>query len=182
MELALKSSLLRAWRTTDTESLLRYANNENVSRNMRDAFPYPYTRVDAESWITTAMANSERIWAIEVGGEAVGGMGLHPMEDVYRKTAEIGYWLAEPFWGQGITTEALIAATHHTFEHFDLVRLEAGIYSWNPASGRVLEKAGYALEAINRKAIFKNGQLLDRHLYVAFADAETSDNMSDTQP
>lgn len=167
MKLALESSLLRDWRISDVESLTRYANNRAVSRNMRDIFPFPYTEADATRWIGMAMASPETYWAIEVEGEAVGGIGIHPMQDVYRRTAEIGYWLAEPFWRRGIMTQAVKVMKHYAFERFDFVRLEAGVYSWNPASCRVLEKAGFTREAINRKAVIKDGQLLDRILYVA---------------
>jgi [ribosomal protein S5]-alanine N-acetyltransferase len=166
VELKLSRCLLRPWRTGDEASLVRYANNRNVSRNLRDRFPYPYTAADADEWIRLAEAQTRTTsFAIVVEGEAVGGIGIELGADVYRRSAEIGYWLGEPFWGRGIASEALCAMTEYAFERFDICRLEAGVFAWNPASARVLEKAGYTLEGRSRLAVVKDGQLVDRLLY-----------------
>ncbi|HYE72119.1 MAG TPA: GNAT family N-acetyltransferase, partial [Blastocatellia bacterium] len=96
----MSKSVLRNWRRSDAASVARYANNYNVWRNVRDRFPHPYTLMDAEEWVRYASRENPALnFAIEVGGEAVGGIGLVPKEDIYRRTAEIGYWLGEPFWG-----------------------------------------------------------------------------------
>ena len=159
-------SLIRSWRESDAESLVVYANNRNVWRNLRDSFPHPYTRADAEGWIAfAAKARPETSFALDVGGEAVGGIGLGLKGDVYRRTAEIGYWLGEPFWGRGIVTEAVRALTDYAFSTFNLSRIYAGVYEWNPGSMRVLEKAGYVREARLRKSIFKEGQIIDEIIY-----------------
>ncbi|HEX2441876.1 MAG TPA: GNAT family protein [Methylomirabilota bacterium] len=166
MELRLAHCTLRPWRRGDEASLVRHANNRNVSRNLRDRFPYPYTAADADAWISSMVGQAPPTsLAIEVQGEVVGGIGLQLGTDVQRRSAEIGYWLAEPFWGRGIATEALRAMTAYAFEQFDLVRLEAGVFSWNPASGRVLEKCGYVLEGRARAAVVKDGRTGDRLLY-----------------
>jgi len=157
---------LREWRPGDVESLARHANNVKVSRNLHDAFPHPYTRADAETWIKqTASVPAGTVLAIVVDGKAVGGIGIHPGTDVHRRTAAIGYWLGEAYWGRGIVTEALRAMTEHVFATFDFERLEAFVFEWNPASARVLEKAGYTREAVLRKRVTKEGRTVDCLLY-----------------
>lgn len=166
VELKLERCTLRPWRAGDEPSLVRHADNRNVSRNHRDRFPYPYTAADAADWIARVSAQARPTsFAIVVDGVAVGGIGIELGADVFRRSAEIGYWLGEPFWGRGIATEALRAMTDYAFQHFDICRLEAGVFDWNPASARVLEKAGYTLEGRARLAVFKDGQLGDRLLY-----------------
>src|SRR5579862_5708430 len=123
MQLTLTRCEVRSWRATDADALARYANNRNIWINLRDAFPHPYSKRDAHEFlksITTRAA--ETLFAIAVEGEAVGGIGfvLHP--DVERVSAEIGYWLAEPFWGRGIATDALAAVTAHAIEAHGLTR------------------------------------------------------------
>ncbi len=171
MQLDIGSRQIRSYRDGDAESLARNANSRNVSRNMRDSFPYPYRRSDARAWIDFATAQSPRTnFAIADGSEVIGGIGLVLQSDVNRRSAEIGYWLGEPHWGQGIATAALQAMTDWAFAEFDLVRIYAEVFEWNPASGRVLEKAGYELEARLRKSITKEGQTVDALLYVMIRD------------
>jgi RimJ/RimL family protein N-acetyltransferase len=166
LELKLSRCTLRPWRRGDEPSLVRYANNRNVSGNLRDRFPYPYTAADADGWIERASTETPPTsLAIVVDGTAVGGLGIELGTDVFRRSAEIGYWLGEPFWGRGIATEALRAMTEYAFERFDICRLEAGVFSWNPASARVLEKCGYTLEGRSRLAVVKDGRTGDRLLY-----------------
>jgi RimJ/RimL family protein N-acetyltransferase len=136
---------------------------------MRDAFPSPYTLDDAHRFIAMATGHSPNIFlAIVVGGMAAGGIGIRPLDDVYRKTAEIGYWLAEPFWGKGIVTDAVRALVPVAFERTGAKRIQAGIFSNNPASMRVLEKSGFTREAVHRNTITKNGLVMDEVLYVRF--------------
>jgi RimJ/RimL family protein N-acetyltransferase len=166
MELKLSKCIIRGWKAGDEESLVHHANNRNVWINLRDSFPHPYTAADARSWIQKASAETpQRYFAIVVHGKAVGAIGFILKEDVYRRSAEIGFWLGEEFWGQGIVTEALCAVTEYAFANFDLCRLYACVFEWNPASMRVLEKAGYALEAQLKKAITKDGKTVDGFLY-----------------
>ena len=165
-ELKLSRCVLRPWRTGDEAALVRYANNRNVSGNLKDRFPFPYTPADAAAWIAHASAQTPPSnFAIVVDGEAVGGLGIELGTDVFQRSAEIGYWLGEPFWGRGIATEALRAATEYAWATFDIIRLEAGVFSWNPASARVLEKAGYTLEGRMRQGIVKHGRVGDRLIY-----------------
>ena len=162
-------AVLRPWREDDALPLARYANNPRVSACMRDLFPSPYTVEDAERFIAMATGPTPNLFlAIEVRGEAAGGIGIHPLEDVYRGTAEIGYWLAEPFRGQGIVTDAVRALVPVAFERTGVGRIQAGIFSNNPASMRVLEKCGFVREAVHRNAITKNGMVMDEVMYVRF--------------
>lgn len=157
---------VRPWAPADLEALARHANDAAVWRNLRDLFPHPYTREDAEAWIArSAERDPPREFAIEVDGEAAGGIGLMPREDVHRRTAEIGYWVARPWWGRGIATAAVRAVSGYAFQTFDLVRLEAFVFEWNPASRRVLEKAGYVLEGRLRRSVTKEGSTMDSFLY-----------------
>ena len=165
MEIPLSRCTLRAWRRGDESTLVRYANNRNVWRNLRDRFPHPYTPTDADEWIRIAGSGSPLTnFAIVVAGEAVGGAGLTLGTDVFRRSAEVGYWLGEPFWGRGIATEILHAVTEYSFEYFDICRLEAGVFEWNPASMRVLEKVGYVREGRARLGVTKDGHTGDRLL------------------
>lgn len=164
--LELDRCTVREWRTSDADSLVPHANNRAVWRNLRDRFPHPYTKRDAREFIREARRHDPpRLFAIEVDGEACGGIGIEPRDDVDRRTGEIGYWIAEAHWNRGIATEAVRAVADYAFSTFDLVRLEARVYAWNPASGRVLEKAGFTREARLRRAITKDGETIDASLY-----------------
>jgi RimJ/RimL family protein N-acetyltransferase len=162
----MKNWKLRPWTSGDLGSLVKYADNFNVAKYLTGLFPHPYTEDDGRRFIKMAMSGKPtNIFAIEVNGVAAGGIGVHPQQDIHCKTAELGYWLAEPFWGQGIVTHAVKEMVGYAFENFDIVRLYARPFSNNKASQRVLEKAGFDLEAIHRKSIFKNGEVLDELVF-----------------
>ena len=166
MNLKLKTCNVRSWEWRDRDAIVRHANNRNVSINLRDRFPFPYTSRDARNWLDHVISyQPETNFAIDVAGEAVGGIGFTLQDDVARRSAEIGYWLGEPFWGRGIATEALIAVTEHAFANYDLCRLYAHVFDWNGASARVLEKAGYVFEGRLRKSVTKEGQTIDQLIY-----------------
>ena len=166
MEMKLSKSVLRAWQPGDEPSLVRHANSRTIWRNLRDAFPHPYTLADAKRWIEVANPTASITnFAIVVDGAAVGASGLVLREDVFRRSAEIGYWLGEEFWGRGIVTEAVRAVTDYAFETFDLCRVYAGVFEWNPASMRVLEKAGYEFECRMKKSVTKDGETIDEFIY-----------------
>lgn len=157
---------LRAWRPSDASSLATYANNANVARQLRDRFPHPYTIADARQFIqSVAGARPTTLFAMVVDGTAVGGVGFFPGADVERFSAEIGYWLAEPYWGRGITAEAVQLASTYAFEACNVLRLFALPFADNARSIRVLEKAGYTREAILRSSSVKYGQVRDQALY-----------------
>ena len=157
---------LRSWATADLDALVRLADSPAVARNLRDRFPSPYTRADGEAWLELCAGElQQQNWAIECDGEVVGGIGLAARGDVQRLSAEIGYWLGEPYWGRGIATEALLLLSEHVLATRDLVRLDAYVFAWNGASARVLEKAGYVKEGVLRKAVIKGGELCDAWVY-----------------
>jgi RimJ/RimL family protein N-acetyltransferase len=164
--------ILRRWEPSDKTSLIRHANNKKVSRNLRDRFPCPYTDADADAFLTAAGASNSRdlIYAIVIRGEAVGGIGVHPRKDVERHSAEIGYWLGEDFWGRGIATAAVSKLSHHALEELDIFRIFATVFASNPASARVLEKAGFLREGIMSRAVLKQGVLIDAALYAITRD------------
>jgi RimJ/RimL family protein N-acetyltransferase len=168
MELTAPTCILRPFRASDAESLARHANDLEVWRNLRDAFPHPYTLADAESYIALASARPvPTSLAIDVGGSAVGGIALRPGTDIERIAAELGYWLGRPYWGRGIVTDAVRLMTAHAFDTLGLVRVFAVPFAHNAASARVLEKAGYAREGIMRRSAVKEGVVLDQYLYAA---------------
>jgi RimJ/RimL family protein N-acetyltransferase len=120
MLLKLQSCLLRSWSAEDARALQCYANNRNIWLNLRDGFPHPYTSEDAHAFLgCVTQEKPERTFAIATSAEAIGCIGLRLGSDVHRKTAELGYWLAEPFWNRGIMSEAVIEFTRHAFELFD---------------------------------------------------------------
>jgi [ribosomal protein S5]-alanine N-acetyltransferase len=159
--------IIRPWCRSDADTLTRYANNRNIWLNVRDRFPYPYTAADARGWLKLRAADKDAPYhfAIEFQGGAIGGIGIEFFDDVHRLTAEIGYWLGEPFWGRGFATLALAAVTRYAFATFDLRRIQATVYKWNPASARVLEKAGYQLEGCLRNYVVKDGRIGDALMF-----------------
>jgi ribosomal-protein-alanine N-acetyltransferase len=166
MELIGQHATLRPWRQPDAPSLVKYANNPNVARQLRDRFPHPYTAADARHFIqSVAPARPTTSFAIVVGGEAVGGAGFSPGADVERYSAEVGYWLGEPFWGRGITVEAVRLLSAYAFTTCSMLRLFALPFADNAQSIRVLEKAGYTREATLRASSVKHGLARDQALY-----------------
>jgi RimJ/RimL family protein N-acetyltransferase len=158
---------LRPWRTEDLPALLRHADNPRVAANLRNLFPTPYTEADGRTWLTLATATEvgDLNWAIDVAGEAVGGIGLTPQGDVNAGTAEVGYWLGEPFWCRGLATAALATLTRHALGPLRYRRLFATVFEGNAASRRVLEKAGYRLEGVLRRSAVKHDRVFDQYLY-----------------
>jgi RimJ/RimL family protein N-acetyltransferase len=158
--------VVRSWRPGDEDSLTRHANDRGVWLNLRDRFPHPYTRPDAESWVRfAAAATPETNFAVAVNEQAVGGIGLVLHDDVERCAAEIGYWLGRAFWGRGLATAAVRGLTDHAFRARALTRVYALPFTDNTASIRVLEKVGYQLEGRLRRAAVKDGQVRDQALY-----------------
>ncbi len=158
--------MIRDWHEEDAPSVARYANNRKIWINLRDAFPYPYTLADARAFLSKVMQRVPRTYfALATEQEAIGSIGLMPGQDVHRFTAELGYWLAEPFWGKGIMTEAVNALSEYAFEELGFHRIFAEPYSTNTASVRVLQKSGFVLEGILRANVFKDERIFDQFLY-----------------
>ena len=159
---------LREWSLDDIPSVARYANNLNIAMNLRDGFPHPYTLADAESFIRQAISedSSKLLYAIEVDDHAVGSIGAIFGSDVYRINAEIGYWLAEEYWGRGIITTAVECLAAYIFSNYEgIERLFAEPFADNHASARVLEKAGFRLEATFKNNVIKMDKIKDSHIY-----------------
>ena len=173
MKLTLPRCEVRSWTADDLGALVKYADNRKIWLNLRDRFPHPYTRRDGRDFISTARSQRpETMFAIAVDGEAAGGIGFVPHADVERVSAEIGYWLGEPFWGRGIATEALVAVTKYAIDTHHLTRVFAVPYAHNEASCRVLEKAGYVLEGRLRRSAIKDGRIVDQMQYAFTSEAE----------
>lgn len=170
MRLALTRCTIRSWEPGDAASLVTHANNRNVALQLRDRFPHPYTKRDARDYIMWSRKRSpEAVFAMAVDGKAVGSIGFLIGADVERVSAEVGYWLGEPFWGRGIATEALVALTRYAIDTHALTRLFALPFAANVASCRVLEKAGYVLEGRLRNSAIKDGRVIDQCQYAFIA-------------
>jgi RimJ/RimL family protein N-acetyltransferase len=166
MQLVLELCTIRPWRLDDAESLVRHANKRKIWLAVRDLFPHPYTIQDAHEFLQQTISEEPAMkFCIEIEGAAVGGIGVHPGQDVHRHTATMGYWLGEEFWERGIMTEAVTVVTDFCFENFPLRRICAEVFSNNPASARVLEKAGFTFEGSLKNNVLKDGELLDSLLY-----------------
>jgi [ribosomal protein S5]-alanine N-acetyltransferase len=157
---------IRLWHRSDLDALLRYADNPKIAGNLRDQFPHPYTRRDALDYLNYVRAMDVPMsFAIEYGGEAIGGIGFKLGIDIARLSVEMGYWLGEPFWGRGLTSRAVAAASDWAFDGYEVVRIFATVFAHNTPSMRVLEKAGFTQEGILRRSAIKNGVILDQVLY-----------------
>jgi RimJ/RimL family protein N-acetyltransferase len=157
----------------DAPDLARALNNKKILDNLRDGLPYPYTEQDAEGFISM-MLQSEKDraypFAITVDDKAVGSIGVFRKENIHRRTAEMGYYVAEPFWGQGIGTSAVNQVCDYIFENTDILRIFAEPFAFNAASCRILEKAGFAYEGTLKKNAVKNGVVLDMIMYAKIKD------------
>ena len=163
--------VIRSYDSGDVAALMKYANNAAIARQLLDHFPHPYNEEAAHEWLQAAQDQEPEVsFAIATPDELIGGIGLLLRYDVFRRTAEVGYWLGEPFWGRGIASLALNVFTRWAFEKLDFARIQAHVYESNPASRRVLEKAGFTLEGRLRNGATKNGQLMDLYLYALLAD------------
>jgi RimJ/RimL family protein N-acetyltransferase len=166
MQFVLERCTVRPWRLSDADSLVRHANNRKVWLLVRDRFPHPYTIQDAHEFLQRATTEQpEMKFCIEIEGAALGGIGVHPGEDVHRHTATLGYWLGETFWGRGVMSEAVTAVIDFCFDNFPLRRISAEVFANNPASARVLEKAGFTFEGRLKNHVVKEGQVLDSLMY-----------------
>lgn len=166
MEIATPRLVLRPFRHGDEEDLVAAANDRRVSIHLLYRFPHPYRFEDAEQWLAhvTAAAPASDL-AITLGGRLIGGVGVNRRGDVWRFTSELGYWLGAAHWGHGYASEAVGAFVPWAFATFGLERIEAHVFVPNLASRRVLEKCGFRLEGVLRRAVLKEGRFLDAALY-----------------
>jgi ribosomal-protein-alanine N-acetyltransferase len=166
MDLIDSNIMLREFRDSDIEELAELCNNKKVWDNLRDYIPFPYTENDAKEFINFCKNESpQQTFAIEFNEKFVGCIGLVKQPDIYKLTAEIGYWIGEPYWGKGIATKAVRLITDYGFNKLELVRIYTGVVDYNKASQRVLEKSGFIMDCIFEKSIFKNNQIYDEYRY-----------------
>lgn len=159
---------IREWRMTDAENLAKLLNNKKILDNLRDGLPYPYTVKDAEEFIKTMLcADQDKTFAfvITVNDQAIGSIGVFRCENIHFRTAEMGYYIGEPYWGKGFGTSAVEQACNYIFQHTDIIRIFAEPFAYNTASCRVLEKAGFQFEGVLRSNAIKNSQILDMKMY-----------------
>lgn len=159
---------LKKWDLCYAQSLQKYANNRNVSRYLRNIFPYPYKLSDGKKFILDTIPKHEKeglYFAIVIDGEAIGGISIILQDDIYCKSAEIGYWLGEKFWNQKIMSRCIKQVCEIAFNMFDIVRIFAEVFDCNLASQKVLEKSGFVLEGITKKRIYKDEKFIDGYIY-----------------
>ena len=166
MQLKRNKIILRPLADNDKDELARLANNKKIWDNLRDIMPHPYTTDNAIFFINQVKQEDPQMtFAIEYDGQFSGVIGLTGQQDVYKKTAEIGYWIGEPFWNKGIATEAVKLITDYGFNQLDLVRIHTGVFEYNLSSMKVLDKCGYKKDGVFEKSIIKNGQIWNEHRY-----------------
>lgn len=157
---------LRPFNRDDVEALVKHANNYNISKNLTNKFPYPYQKEDGEAFVTLATSHKPlQIKAIVINGEIVGSIGIHQSADIYSKNAELGYWIAESLWGQGIMPLAVKEMLKYGFETFDIERVFARTTHLNVASQQVLKKVGFVFEAELKSTIFKYDQYFNELIF-----------------
>jgi ribosomal-protein-alanine N-acetyltransferase len=157
---------LRPFVLSDLNSLVKHANNYNIAKNLSNKFAFPYTTDHGMAFINLALsATPAEIFAITINNEVVGSIGVHPKTDIHCKNAEIGYWIAEEYWGNGIIPEAVKQMVNYGFKTFDITRIYASTYEVNTGSQRVLEKAGFVLEAEFKETLYKNGTIYNEVVY-----------------
>lgn len=159
---------IRKWRLSDAKDLALALSNKIVQDNLRDGLPYPYTEEDGKEFIQSMLSADETetfSFAITVRDKAIGSIGVFRQSNIHRRTAELGYYIAEEYWGQGIMTEAVKQVCAYVFENSDILRIFAEPFAHNTASCRVLEKAGFRLEGVLRSNAVKNGKIVDMKLY-----------------
>ena len=163
--------ILRPWRKSDLDCLVKHADNYNIAKWLTDQFPHPYTYESGKGYIEmVGKDNPTKVFAIEIDGEAAGSIGVFPQSDIHQKSAEIGYWLSEKYWRNGIMSSAVRDIVKYGFDTFDIVRIYAKPFSTNSGSQKVLEKAGFSKEATLKRALFKNGEIMDEYIYVRFKE------------
>ena len=154
---------LRSYENGDAVRIAEIADNIKIARNMVHTFLHPYTLEEAEKWVALAGGDEKNKtnFVILFEGVIVGGAGFDLKDGIHEGVASGGYWLGEDYWGKGIGTEAWGLIRDYAFENFDIRRMEAGVFSWNPASGRVQEKCGFVKEGCMRNSVIRFGEVCD---------------------
>lgn len=159
---------IRKWELSDARNLAAALSNKKIQDNLRDGLPYPYTEQDGREFISAMLSADENetfAFAITVDNVAIGSIGIFRQENIHRRTAELGYYIAEEYWGKGIMTEAVRQICEYVFSKSDIIRIFAEPFAYNIASCRVLEKAGFQCEGTLRSNALKNGKVMDMKMY-----------------
>ena len=159
---------IKRWELADAKNLAVAISNKKVQDNLRDGLPYPYTEQDGKKFISAMLAADENdtfAFAITADGKVVGSIGAFRQENIHSQTAELGYYIAEEYWGKGIMTEAVQLLCEYIFSHTDIIRIYAEPFAYNIGSQRVLEKAGFQYEGTLRANAVKNGEVMDMKMY-----------------
>jgi len=159
---------IRKWEMSDARDLAEALSNTKVQDNLRDGLPYPYTEQDGKDFISDMLAADENktfAFAVTADSKVIGSIGVFRQQNIHRQTAELGYYIAEEYWGRGLMTEAVTQVCRHVFENSDIIRIYAEPFAYNAASCRVLEKAGFKYEGTLRDNAVKNGKVIDMKMY-----------------
>ena len=159
---------IRKWELSDAKDLAAALSNRKVQDNLRDGLPYPYTEQDGKEFISAMLSADENetfAFAITVDNMVIGSIGIFRQGNIHRQTAELGYYIAEEYWGKGIMTEAVKQICEYVFVKSDIIRIYAGPFAYNIASCRVLEKAGFQYEGTLRNNAVKNNKVIDMKMY-----------------
>lgn len=166
---------IRKWKIEDKYSLAEMLNNKKILDNLRDGLPYPYTVSDAEEYIRAMLSADETktfAFAVTADGKAIGSIGLFRQENIHSRTAELGYYIGEQYWGRGIMTDMVKKACEYVFENSDIIRIFAEPFAWNTRSCRVLEKSGFCFEGVLRANAVKNGNITDMKMYALIKEVQ----------
>ena len=157
---------LRLLKDEDLEDLVKYANNKKIADNLGPDMPHPYTIEDGKWWIDNNKNNEYQL-AITINNSFAGMIGMTNIDDKKSDHCKnFGYWVGEPYWGKGIMTRAVQLFTNYAFDKFkDIHRLQAYVYDYNPASARVLEKAGFTKEGTRKDGVFLRGKIFSEDTY-----------------
>ena len=161
---------LRPWQKNDRSILAALANNISIWNNVRDRLPHPYTLQHARAFIKYCKKQDPpHVLAIDVNGHLAGCIGLELQDDIFRISAELGYWIGEPYWGRGVATEAVKQMLEYVFEAFPVLsRIYAKVFEYNKASMKVLERNGFHLESVQKRSVIKNNEIIDEFVWVKF--------------
>ena len=173
---------IRKWKLTDAKDIAVALSNKKIQDNLRDGLPYPYSEQDGIDFISSMLSANEDetfAFAITLDDKAIGSIGAFRQQNIHRQTAEMGYYIAEEYWGKGIMTDAVKQICEYVFRNSDILRIYAEPFAYNTGSCRVLEKAGFQYEGTLRNNAVKNGKVLDMKLYSLLREEQIPTHQTD---
>ena len=159
---------IRKWKLTDAKDIAVALSNKKIQDNLRDGLPYPYSEQDGIDFISSMLSANEDetfAFAITLDDKVIGSIGVFRQQNIHRQIAEMGYYIAEEYWGKGIMTDAVKQICNYVFKNSDILRIYAEPFAYNTGSCRVLEKAGFQYEGTLRNNAVKNGKVIDMKMY-----------------